>query len=90
MTKLFLLGFDIRNFFFQNNRPETVLDFSDLPEERQKRYTKLLEKSKALVQDGEIKGALVKLERAYEIFNSDKIERRIAKYRAYLADKGIT
>ena len=78
------------SFFFQNNRPETVLDFSDLPEERQKRYTKLLEKSKALVQDGEIKGALVKLERAYEIFNSDKIERRIAKYRAYLADKGIT
>ena len=66
-----------------------MFDFSDLSEERQKKYTKLLEKAKALVQDGEIKGALVKLERAYEIFNSDKIERRIAKYRAYLRDKGI-
>ena len=65
-----------------------MFDFYDLPEDRQNKYRKLVEKSKALTKDGEIKLALLALERAFAIFKSDKIERRINKFQEYLRDKG--
>ena len=67
-----------------------MFDFHDLPEDRQNKYRKMVEKSKSLTKEGEIKLALVALEKAYSIFKSDKIARRIDKFREYLRDKGKT